>query len=91
MLSLSITEDDPLRLASRLRAERATQEIPLLLIAEPEQHRRLLRGFDLGANDWVVRPVDENELRVRAAATRSAASSTRTGCAPTSARRWNWR
>ena len=25
-----------------------------------------LRGFDLGANDWVLRPVDENELRVRA-------------------------
>ena len=33
---------------------------------EPEQHDRLLRGFDLGANDWVLRPVDENELRVRA-------------------------
>ena len=66
VLSLSITGDDPLRLASRLRAERATQEIPLLLIAEPEQRERLLRGFDLGANDWVLRPVDENELRVRA-------------------------
>ena len=66
VLSLSIAGDDPLRLASRLRAERATMEIPLLLVAEPEQHDRLLRGFDLGANDWVLRPVDENELRVRA-------------------------
>jgi two-component system cell cycle response regulator len=66
VLSLSMLGDDPLRLASRLRAERATQEIPLLLIAEPEQRDRLLRGFDLGANDWVLRPVDENELRVRA-------------------------
>ena len=26
----------------------------------------MLRGFDLGANDWLVRPVDENELRARA-------------------------
>jgi two-component system cell cycle response regulator len=66
VLSLSMTGDDPLRLASRLRAERATQEIPLLLVAEPEQRDRLLRGFDLGANDWVLRPVDDNELRVRA-------------------------
>ena len=66
VLSLSIAGDDPLRLASRLRAERATMEIPLLLVAEPEQHDRLLRGFDLGADDWVLRPVDENELRVRA-------------------------
>ena len=66
VLSLSMAGNDPLRLASRLRADRATQEIPLLLIAKPEQRERLLRGFDLGANDWVLRPVDENELRVRA-------------------------
>ena len=66
VLSLSLGDDDPLRLAARLRAERATQNIPVLLIAEPEQRERLLRGFDLGANDWVVRPVDDNELRVRA-------------------------
>ena len=66
VLSLGMTQDDPLRLASRLRADDATHDIPLLLIAEPEQRNRILRGFDLGANDWIVRPVDENELRVRA-------------------------
>ncbi|KDQ18673.1 hypothetical protein BOTBODRAFT_171464 [Botryobasidium botryosum FD-172 SS1] len=66
VLSLSITGDDPLRLASRLRAERATQEIPLLLVAEPEHRDLLLREFDLGADDWVTRPVDNDELRVRA-------------------------
>jgi two-component system cell cycle response regulator len=66
VLSLSLNTEDPLQLASRLRASDATHEIPLLLIAEPEQRTRLLRGFDLGANDWVIRPVDENELRVRA-------------------------
>lgn len=66
VLSLSMTEQDPLRLASRLRATDATQDIPLLLVAEPEQKGRLLRGFDLGANDWVLRPIDGNELRARA-------------------------
>jgi two-component system cell cycle response regulator len=66
VLSLSLADDDPLRLAGRLRSERATHDIPLLLIAEPEQKDRVLRGFDLGANDWVLRPVDENELRARA-------------------------
>ena len=66
VLSLSMTAEDPLRLASRLRAADATQDIPLLLIAEPEQKDRILRGFDLGANDWLLRPIDENELRVRA-------------------------
>ena len=66
VLSLSLGDGDPLRLAARLRAERATHDIPLLLIAEPEQRVRLLRGFDLGANDWVARPVNGDELRVRA-------------------------
>ena len=66
VLSLSMTAEDPLRLASRLRATDGTQDIPLLLIAEPEQKDRILRGFDLGANDWLLRPIDENELRARA-------------------------
>jgi two-component system cell cycle response regulator len=66
VLSLGISSDDPLRLASSLRAADATHDIPLLLLAEPEQRGRLLRGFDLGASDWLLRPVDENELRARA-------------------------
>ena len=66
VLSLSMAGEDPLRLASRLRASDATQDIPVLLIAEPEQKDRILRGFDLGANDWLLRPIDENELRLRA-------------------------
>ncbi len=66
VLSLSMLGNDPLRLASRLRAQRDTQEIPLLLIAEPEQRDQLLRGFDLGANDWLLRPLDPNEVRARA-------------------------
>ncbi|MBV8577812.1 MAG: PleD family two-component system response regulator [Acetobacteraceae bacterium] len=66
VLSLSLIVEDPLRLASRLRAADATREVPLLLIADPEQRGRILRGFDLGASDWIVRPVDEHELRARA-------------------------
>ena len=38
----------------------------MLLIAEPEERDNILRGFDLGANDWLVLPLDENELRARA-------------------------
>jgi two-component system cell cycle response regulator len=66
VLSLALGADDPLRLASRLRAEESTRETPLLLVADPGQREKLVRGFDLGANDYVMRPVDENELRARA-------------------------
>ncbi|HVC61390.1 MAG TPA: PleD family two-component system response regulator [Acetobacteraceae bacterium] len=66
VLSLSLAEEDPLKLASALRAADATHDVPLLLVAEPEERERLLRGFDLGANDWLLLPIDENELRARA-------------------------
>jgi two-component system cell cycle response regulator len=66
VLSLSLIEEDPLKLASSLRAADATRDTPVLLIAEPEERGTILRGFDLGANDWLVLPLDENELRARA-------------------------
>ena len=47
VLSLSLIEEDPLKLASSLRAADATHEIPMLLIAEPEereQHPARLRS-----------------------------------------------
>jgi two-component system cell cycle response regulator len=66
VLSLTLAEEDPLKLASSFRAADATHDIPLLLVAEPEERDRLLRGFELGANDWLLLPVDENELRARA-------------------------
>lgn len=66
VLSLAIRVKDPLRLASRLRAADAARHVPMLLIAEPDQCADIARKFDLGANEWLVRPVDRHELRLRA-------------------------
>jgi two-component system cell cycle response regulator len=66
VVSLSLAEEDPLKLVSILRASDATHETPLLLVAEPGEKDRILRGFELGANDWLIQPVDPNELRARA-------------------------
>lgn len=65
LLSLSLEGDSGLRLASRLRAQALTRDLPVMLIADTDQRAQLLRGFDLGANDHVFRPVDPNELRAR--------------------------
>jgi two-component system cell cycle response regulator len=66
LLSLSVDGGGGLRFASRLRAQAATRDLPVLLIADADQKELILRGFDLGANDHVLRPVDPNELRARA-------------------------
>ena len=65
VLGLCLGDGDGLRLTSRLRAHSATRELPVLLVADPEQHAQVLRGLDIGASDYVVRPVDPNELRAR--------------------------
>ncbi|MGE0226428.1 MAG: diguanylate cyclase, partial [Acetobacteraceae bacterium] len=66
VVSLSLADEDPLQLVSSLRASDAAHDTPMLLVAEPEERARVLRGFALGASDWLTMPVDENELRVRA-------------------------
>ena len=65
LLSLSLDGTDALRLASRLRADAKTRDLPLILVGESAQKNLVLRGFELGANDHVLRPVDPNELRAR--------------------------
>ncbi len=66
IVSLSLADEDPLKLISVLRASDATHETPMLLVGEPGEKDRILRGFELGANDWLVQPIDPNELRARA-------------------------
>jgi len=52
-------------LASRLRAEVETRDLPLMLIADDEQRELVLRAFELGASDHVLRPINQQELRAR--------------------------
>ncbi len=63
--SLSMPDDDPLRLVSQWRANEASRQTPILLVADDSELPRLAKGLDLGANDYLVRPVDRNELVAR--------------------------
>jgi two-component system cell cycle response regulator len=62
---LGLAQYDGLRLCSQLRALERTRQIPILAVAEPEDRARILRGLDLGVNDYLVQPVDTNELVAR--------------------------
>ena len=65
MVSLELKGFDALRLVGQVRTVERTRHLPILLITEPEENARLLRGLDLGANDYIVRPIDRNELLAR--------------------------
>lgn len=66
VLALPADPGEVLRLASRLRAQTMTRDLPVILVADARQKTEVLRGFDLGANDHCFRPIDSNELRARA-------------------------
>ena len=66
VVSLGLRGHDGLRLCSQLRSLERTRQVPILVVAEPEDRPRLLRGLDLGVNDYLLRPIDHNELIARA-------------------------
>jgi len=40
--------------------------VPILAISEADNHARLMRGLEIGINDYLVRPIDKNEMLARA-------------------------
>lgn len=66
VVSLDLVDYDGLRLCSQLRSVEATRHLGVLMLAEAEDNARILRGLDLGVNDYLVRPIDRNELLARA-------------------------
>nr|WP_316653607.1 PleD family two-component system response regulator [uncultured Gellertiella sp.] len=62
----NLDDYDPLRLCSQLRSLERTRFIPMLLITEQGEEDLIIRALDLGVNDYIVRPLDPNELVARA-------------------------
>ncbi|MGD9806183.1 MAG: PleD family two-component system response regulator [Hyphomicrobiaceae bacterium] len=65
MVSLSLSNADGLRLCSQVRSLDRTRHLPIIMLVDPGDEARLLRGLDMGVNDYVVRPLDRNELLAR--------------------------
>src|SRR5262245_7810362 len=65
IISLGLENFDGLRLCSQVRSLERTRGLPILIIAEAEDNARLLRGLEIGVNDYLVRPIDKNEMYAR--------------------------
>ena len=66
IVSLSLADFDGLRLCSQARSLERTRQLPILALADADDNTRLLRGLEIGVNDYLMRPVDKNELLARA-------------------------
>jgi two-component system cell cycle response regulator len=65
IVSLGSGAFDGLRLCSQVRSHQRTRILPILLIADADDRPKVLRGLELGVNDYLTRPIDRNELLAR--------------------------
>lgn len=65
IVSLNLDDHDGLRLCSQLRSLERTRHLSVLMLGEEEDRGRILRGLEIGAHDFLLRPVDRNELLAR--------------------------
>ena len=65
IVSSSLDDYDPLRLCSQLRSLERTRFIPMLVVAEQGEDEMVIRALELGVNDYLLRPLDPNELVAR--------------------------
>ncbi len=65
LVSMALGDFDPLRVCSQMRTAELTRTLPIILIAEEDDRPRVVRGLDLGVNDFIMRPVERNELLAR--------------------------
>jgi two-component system cell cycle response regulator len=65
IVSTALPDVDPLRLCSQLRSLDRTRFLPIILLADRDDDPRIIRGLELGVNDFLVRPVEPHELTAR--------------------------
>ena len=65
VVNLTLKDMDPLRICSLVRSNEATRHLPILIVAQADQRPQILRGLEIGANDYLLLPMDGNELRSR--------------------------
>jgi two-component system cell cycle response regulator len=63
---LDIGGEDGLRLCSQFRSQEGTRHVPILLVLDETDLAELAKGLYLGVTDYLIKPIDRNELLARA-------------------------
>lgn len=65
ILDIRLPDIDGYKVARRLRESRRTASIPILFLTEKRELGDKLKGLALGADDYITKPFDIQELRLR--------------------------
>lgn len=65
ILDIMMPEVDGFTVAQRIRQNPATKNIPILMLTALSQINDKVKGFDLGVDDYLTKPFEMEELKVR--------------------------
>lgn len=65
ILDIRLPDIDGFEVAKRLRDNRRTRDIPIIFLTEKRERSDRLRGLELRADDYITKPFDIQELRLR--------------------------
>jgi DNA-binding response OmpR family regulator len=65
ILDIRLPDIDGFEVARRLRSNQRTQDIPIIFLTEKRERADRMQGLELGADDYITKPFDIQELRLR--------------------------
>ncbi len=65
ILDVMMPEVDGYTVAQRIRQNESTKDIPILMLTALSQLNDKVKGFDIGVDDYLVKPFEMDELKVR--------------------------
>src|SRR6266404_1932023 len=65
LLDLMMPEMDGLEVCRRLKADPLTQAIPVIFLTASNEMEHLVKGFEMGAVDYITKPFNPPELLAR--------------------------
>jgi PleD family two-component response regulator len=65
ILDIRLPDIDGFEVARRLRSNQRTLEIPIIFLTEKRERSDRMQGLELGADDYITKPFDIQELRLR--------------------------
>lgn len=65
VISTQLADIDGLRLATQFKAIEQVRNVPIIMLVDEEEQHLMLKGLELGVNDYLISPVDFNEMFAR--------------------------
>ncbi len=66
MLDIRLPDIDGYEVCRQMRLQRRTQNVPIIFLTEKRDRIDKLQGLELGVVDYITKPIDVQELRLRA-------------------------